>query len=119
MADLVADDAREAVDAVGFFRPLRHAPLEREPLWRVAAGGDDRARRGEHPRAGNDALVDGLLQLHVGVARAFGTEIANGREAGDQCRAEMSGGARDAEPEAFVHHLVVPGRLVVRMQQHV
>ncbi len=84
VADLVAHYAGQAVDAVGLFRALRHAPFEREALGSVAAGGDDGARGGEHARAGNDALLDRLLQFDIGVARAFGAQVADGGEAGHQ-----------------------------------
>src|SRR5207248_11293921 len=53
-ADLIADDARQAVDAVGFFGPLRHAPFGDE-LRLIASRGDDGFRRREHARTGHDA----------------------------------------------------------------
>ena len=70
-----------------------------------------------HARTGNDALIDRLLEPDVGVAGALGAEIAHAREAGQQLRARMVHRARDAQRERLVEHLIVPRRLVVRMQQ--
>ena len=119
VADLVADHADERVDAVGLLGALGHAEFEREALGRVAAGGDDGARGGEHARAGNDALIDGLLELDIGVAGALGAEVAHGGEAGHQGGAQMIDGAGGAQGEALVHHLVVPRGLVVGVEQNV
>ena len=102
MADLVADDAGQAVDAVGLFGALRDAPFERESFGRVAAGGDDGAGGGEDPRAGDDALIDGLLEFDIGVGRAFGAEVADGGEARHERGAEMIDGAGGAQGESFV-----------------
>ena len=117
-ADLIADDARQAVDAVGFFGPLRHAPFGDE-LRLIASRGDDGFRRREHARTGHDALIHGLLQFDVGVLGPFGAEIANRGEAGHERVPQMVRCARDAQGQRFARHLIVPRRLVVRMQQHV
>jgi hypothetical protein len=109
---------REAIDAVGFLGALRHAPLEREPLRCVTPGCDDRPGRDEHARTWNDALIHRLLELDVSVLRALGAEIPDGREAGEECLAQMVGGTGDAQREAFVRDLVVPGRLAIGVQQH-
>ncbi len=119
VADLVAHHAREAIDAVGFFGALRDAPFERESLGGVAAGGDDGARRGEHARTRNDALVHGLLELDIGVAGALGAQVAHGGEAGHERGAQVVDGARGAQSEALMRHLVVPDGLVVGMQEDV
>ena len=119
VADLVAHHARQAVDAVGLFGALRHAPFEREALGRVTAGGHDGARGGEHARTGNDALIDRLLEFDIGVAGALGAQIADGGEAGHQGGAQVIDGAGGAQRESFVRHLVVPRSLVVGMQQDV
>ena len=81
VADLIANYTRDAVD-VGLFRALRNAPFECETLWLIAARGDDRARGGENPGPRNDFLIHGLLQSHIGVTRAFGSQVADGGEAG-------------------------------------
>ena len=105
----------ERVDAIGFFGALRDAPFERETLGGVTAGGDDGARRGEHAGAGYDALFDGLLELHIGVAGALRAEVAHGGEAGHERGAQVVDGARGAQSEALMQYLVVPGGLVVGM----
>jgi hypothetical protein len=94
MPDLIAHHARQAVNAIGFFGTLRHGPLQHEAFGTVSAAGNDSARRNQHARAGNDALIDGLLQLDVGVCGAFGPKVTNGGEPGQQGRAQMIGGAR-------------------------
>ena len=68
---------------------------------------------------GNDALIDGLLELGVGVARAFRPEVADRREAGVQRRAQMIDAAGGPEAQRFAQDLVAPARLVVRMEQDV
>ena len=119
VTDLVAHDAGQAVDAVGLFGALRHAPLEGEALRGVAAGGDDGAGGGEHSRTGDDALIDGLLEFDIGVGGAFGAEIADGGEAGHQRGAQVIDGAGGAQGEAFVRDLIVPRRFVVGVEQDV
>ena len=105
--------------ATGLFRALRDAPFERESLGAVGAGGDDGARGNQQARTGNDALVDGLLQLDIGVAGALGAEVAHGGETGHQRGAQVVDGARGAQSEALMQDLVVPGGLVVGMQHDV
>src|SRR5262249_37774121 len=112
LADLIANDARQAVDAVRFLRALRRIPLRHE-LRLIRSCGDDGASGRENPRTGNDVLLDGLLELDVRIARAFSAEITNGCEARLQCRLEMVSRASDAQREAFARHLVHPGRLAV------
>ena len=119
VADLVAHHAGQAVDAVGLFGALRHAPFERESFGRVAAGGHDGARRGEDPRTGDDALVDGLLEFDIGVGGALGAQIADRGEARHEGGAQVIHGARDAQGEAFVSHLIVPRSFVVGVEQDV
>ena len=57
------------------------------------------------------------LETHVRVARALGAEIALGGEAGEQRGARVIHGARGAQRQRLVQHLVVPAGLVVRMQE--
>ena len=119
VADLVADDAGQAVDAVGLFGALRDAPFEGESFGRVTAGGDDGAGGGEDSRAGDDALVDGLLEFDVGVGGALGAEIADGGEARHESGAQVIDGAGGAQGESLVRDLIVPGSFVVGVEQDV
>ncbi len=116
--DLIADDADQRVDAVGLLGALRDAHLGGEAARGVAAGGDDRARRHEHARSGHDTLVDRLLDADVSITRPLGAEVANRREAGPQRVACMVRGPAHPQRQRFLEHLVIPRRLVVRMQQH-
>ena len=108
MSDLIAHDAREAIDAVGFFRALRHAPLRSETFWSITAGRDDRARGDDHARTGNDVLFDRLLQTNIGISSAFSAQIANRREAGEKRIAQMVGRASDTQTQRLARHLIVP-----------
>src|SRR6185295_371004 len=102
VSDLIAHHARETIDAVSFFRTLRHAPLRRITLWSITARRDDRARDDEHSRAGNDPLFDCLFQTNVRVARAFGAEIANRGEAGHERVTQVVRGPRGAQGQRLV-----------------
>jgi hypothetical protein len=62
----------------------------------------------EQPRTGDDALIHGLLEPDVGVAGAFGAEVAERREAGHQRGSQVIHCPRCAERQRFVEHLVVP-----------
>jgi hypothetical protein len=73
----------------------------------------------DHARTGNDALIDCLLQADVRVAGPFGPEIADRRESSLERRTQVIRSACDSDAEQFVRDLIVPGRLVVRMQQDV
>ena len=84
--DLVAHGADGLVDAGDFLRALRDGDARLEALGAVGAARDDRLGRDQQARAGDDALVDRLLQPDVGEARAFGAEVALGGEAGISVR---------------------------------
>src|SRR5262249_4217768 len=96
VADLVADHAAQRLDAVGLLGALRNREAGSEAPGSVAASGDDGARDDEQARAGDDVLVDGLLQADVGVAGSLRAEVAESGEAGQQTVASMVGGASDA-----------------------
>ena len=117
--DLAARHAHHAVEAVGFFRALRHGELRRESLRRVAAGNDHGRTRHQHARAGHHAFVDRLAQTDVGIGGALAAEVAHGRHPGHQGGARVVDAAGDAQRQRLAQHLVVPARLVVGMQQQV
>src|SRR6267142_536841 len=79
-SDLIAHNANE-VFAIRFFGPLRHTPLGRITLRAVASCRHYRPRHNKHSRTWNDGLVDRLLQPHIRIPRALGSEIANRRVA--------------------------------------
>ena len=64
--DLVADRADGLVDPGDFLRALRNRNAGLEALGPVGAARDDRLGRDEQARAGDDALVDRLLEADVG-----------------------------------------------------
>ena len=117
--DLVADRADDLVDAGDFLRALRDRDAGLEALGPIGAAGDDGLGRHQQARAGDDALVDRLLEADVGEARALGAEIALGGEAGDQRASALDDGARGAQRERLVKHLIVPQGLVVRVEEEV
>jgi hypothetical protein len=82
-------------------------------------GRHDRATGHDEARPSHDALLEGLTQSHVRVACALGAEVAQGGEAGLQRGAQVIHGARHAQRLRLSQHLVVPRRLVVRVQQDV
>src|ERR1700741_2510727 len=61
-------------------RPLRYHDLRRVALEVVAAGGGNGPRHDEHPRPGNVALIDRLLDADVPGAGPLGLDVANRRE---------------------------------------
>ena len=104
-------------------RPLPARPAgsgrPAQALRAVGAAGDDRLGRDEQARAGDDALVDRLLEADVGEARALGAEIALGGEAGIERALGVDDRAGGAERERLVKHLIVPQRLIVGVQEEV
>ena len=116
-SDLVSHDAHER-GVVRFLGALQHLDLGSQTR-RVAPRGDDGARDDDHARPRDDPLRDGAFEPHVGVARALGAEIALGGEAGAERLARVVGGARDSQRQGLVQHLIVPRRLVVRMEKQV
>ena len=75
VSDLVTHHANQAIHAVGLFRALRNTPLQRIAFGRVATSRHDRTRGSQYPRPRDYPLVHGLLQFHVGVSGAFGSQV--------------------------------------------
>ena len=114
---LLARDARDFVEPARLLCALRHRPLRREAFRAIAAGRDHRRTGDDHPRPGNDAFVDRALEADVRIAGAFGAEIAHGGDAGHQRSFRVHDPTRHAIRERLARDLIVPRRLVVRMQQ--
>ena len=87
-----------------------------QPFWTITAGGDDRLRRDEHSRTGNDSLINCLFQTDVGVSGAFGAKVANGCETGLQRVAQVIRRAGYAQTQRLARDLIVPNGFAVRMQ---
>ena len=119
LADLVAHRAHQVVPAVGRLGAEDRLEAWIEALGAVAAGGDDRPGRHLEARAGDDALVDRLLEADVRVAGALGAQVPLGGEPGEQGLARMDRGAGRAERQRLLEHLVVPGGLVVGVEEEV
>ena len=117
--DLVANRADRLVDPGDFLRALRALRRPARSPWAVGAARDDRPGRDEQARAGDDALVDRLLEADVGKAGAFGAEVALGGEAGIERALGVDDRARGAQRERLVQHLIVPQGLVVGMEEEV
>jgi hypothetical protein len=101
---LLAHRACHLVDAAGFLRALRQVDIGAVAARRrpIAAGGDDRAGGDEQARAGNDAVVNRLLDRHIGIQRAFGAEVAQGGESGLQ----GGGGVAPGQQGAVFHRFL-------------
>jgi hypothetical protein len=117
--DLVADRADHLLDSRDFLSTLRDGKAGLEALRPVGATGDDGLGRDQHAGPRDDPLIDCLLEPDVGEARAFGSEVALGREARLQGPFGMHDGAGGADRQRLVKHLIVPKRLVVRVQEEV
>ena len=117
--DLVARRPGHLVGAADFLGALRDVHARLEALGAVGAARDVRLGRDEQARAGDDALVDRLLEPDVGIARALGAEVALGGEAGLERLVGVDHGAGGAQRERLVQHLIVPLGLVVRVEEEV
>ncbi len=118
-ADLVAHDPDQRIDPVGLLGALRDVPLGGEALGRVAARRHDRPGHDQHPRTRHDPLFDGLLDPHVGVSRPLRAQVADRREAGEERAPQVVGRATDPQGQGLLQDLVVPQRLIIRVEQHV
>ena len=121
-AGLLAHRAHHLGHAARFLRPLRRTARVRAQTARrraVAAGGHDGARGDEQARTRDHALLDRALQRHVGVLRAFGSQVAQAGEPGEQRRTCLLRGAQRAVGHRLLQYLVVPGGLVVGVQEQV
>src|SRR5438874_8056052 len=78
---LLAHREPRVVDAVHRLHAVGQLELPVVGGDRIHAGRGHRARRGEHPRTGDLTAIDRVLDVDIGIHRAFGLEIANRREA--------------------------------------
>ncbi len=69
-------------------------------------------------RARNQALVDGVLYVDIGVAGTFRAEIAQRGEAGHQGVVYVLHGFDGAIGQRFLQNLIVPQGFVVRMEEN-
>src|SRR5262249_17035859 len=104
---------------IGLFCALRDTPFEGESFGGIAAGGDDGAGGGENSGTWNDALIDCLLEFHIGVGGTLGAQVADGGEACHESGAEVIDSPGSAESESFVQNLIVPRSFVVGVEQDV
>ena len=117
--DLVAHDTRQLLRASSLLGALRHIHFRRKTTGSVHAAHHDRARGDHHPRPFDDALLHRLPEPHIGIASALGAEVTQRGEAGAQRALHVHRRTRHAQAQWLLQHLIVPRRLVVRMQQHV
>ena len=117
--DLVAHDARQFFGATGFLGTLRDVHLGSKTARSVRSAHHDCTCCDDQAGSVDDALLHRAFQPDVRIGRAFGAKIAQGGETGAQRALEVDRGTRDAQAEWLLEHLIVPVRLVVRMQQHV
>src|SRR5215471_3162918 len=80
-ADLLAHGFAGVVRAVDYLHAMRHWNLGSITQERIGPGHVHGSRGDLHARAGNNAVVDGFLEIDVRVSCAFGLQIANGCEA--------------------------------------
>ena len=113
VCDLITRHANHILGSVRFLGPLRRFKRKVHAARRIGARRDNCTRRHQHPWAGNNPLVNGLLQPNVRVARSLGAKVANHRPAGHQRVARVVHGARGAQGEWLLEDLVVPRGFVV------
>ena len=82
LADLVPHNTNQGVDPISLLGALGNSELRGKPFGRVATGGHDRTSHDQHPRPGNNALADCLLEPNIGVPGPFRSQIADRCEAG-------------------------------------
>ncbi len=82
MADLIPDHFAKCVNSVGFFRSLGNPESRIESFGRIAAGRDNGLGHDNHAWSRNDALIDGLFEPDIGIAGAFGPQVANRGKSG-------------------------------------
>src|SRR5471030_2653746 len=80
-ADLLTNGLACLVRTVDELNTMWHLNLPGISLQGISAGYIHGAGGNLHPRTGNDAVVDGFLQISVSVSGAFGLNIANGGKA--------------------------------------
>src|SRR5205823_12530688 len=85
--------------------------LRRVPFERISAAGGDGARRGEDPRARDEAAIHRLLDADVAVTRPFGLHVADGGESLLERAPGGDRGARRAERHSLEEELVVVAAL--------
>ena len=107
VVELLARGLARLDRTVDELRALRHRDLGGIALQLVAAGAGDRARRDEHARPRDDALVDRALDADVAVAGALGLDVADGGEALLQGTARGHDRARHAVRGRVVEQLHV------------
>ena len=117
---LVADGGDDPLDAGGFLRALRQFGDGIVPPRRtIGPGRHDGPGHHVQSRSGGDTGLDGVLQRHVGIAGAFGSEVPQGREAGLQGVPGVVAGGEDPIGQGLLQHLIVPERLAVGVQEQV
>ena len=77
-ADLLAHGLAAILSAVHHLHAVRHRHFRRISQQWISAGNVHGARGDPHARPGNDSVIDGLLQVDVGVTCAFCFQIADG-----------------------------------------
>src|SRR5581483_6317958 len=81
VANLLADSLASIFYTIHYLHAMRHWHFRRISLQRIRAGYIHGARSDPHARSRNNAIVDGFLQVNIGVPGAFGFKIANGGKA--------------------------------------
>ena len=109
-----------------FFRSVYHLDsvrqwhIRRVTQQRISAGHIQRASRNLHARPGNHAAIDRVAEVHIGIARAFGFDIANGSEAIFQSTPRVHSRQDRAILRRLLQQLdIVVRRRDVALQEHV
>src|SRR5439155_16414350 len=105
--DLAANDLHHLLDARRLFSPLRRVEGVVGSPGTVAARRDNGARRGDDAWPRHEASVDRPAQLYVIILRPFGTQIARGRDAGEDCGSCMGYRSGHAKAQRLFQHLVI------------
>ncbi len=89
-ADLSAGLRDKIVDPSSLDRTLRYIDGFSKSLGSVGSLSDNRGSRDDEARPIDQSLRERFLQPDIGIACALGPEIADRRETGQQCRAQVN-----------------------------
>ena len=120
MHHLLANRFAGLFDSVDILYAGRHLELPGVAEQRVHTGGSHGARGHLHVGAGNFAIVDGFLDVRIGVHGAFGLEIAQRRETVGERDLRIARGENGAIGDGLLQKLrVIVGVGDVALEQNV
>ena len=119
MCGLVADCPHDLPAAADFFSALRQTAVGPEETARraIAAAGNDRPAYNLKTRARHEILSDRSFEGDVSISSAFGTQVAQRREAGKERSMGMANCADSAIGRCLIEYLIVPAGFAVGVKE--